>query len=106
MLFNAVVQSTTSEMFTISGNSWSNCLSYLEGTGKTIKTITLQNNNVIPNIPNQGYCYNVSIKNETTNEVINTEIFDTYEYVLGWINSQTGYSLQGIILFNKTFVSI
>ena len=42
MLFNAVVQSTTSEMFTISGNSWSNCLSYLEGTGKTIKTITLQ----------------------------------------------------------------
>ena len=43
---------------------------------------------------------------ETTNEVINTEIFDTYEYVLGWINSQTGYSLQGIILYNKIFVSV
>jgi hypothetical protein len=106
MLFNALVQSTTPEIFTISGNSWSNCLSYLEGTGKTIKTITLQYINVIPNIPNQGYCYSVGIKNQTTNEVINTEIFDTYEYVLGWINSQTGYSLQGIIRYDKIFVSV
>jgi hypothetical protein len=106
MLFSAIIQSTTSENLTLSGNSWSNCLSYLEGTGKTIKTITLQNNNVIPNNPNQGYCYSVGIKNEITNETITTEIFDTYEYVLGWINSQTGYILQGIILFNKTFVSV
>jgi hypothetical protein len=106
MLFNATVQSTTSENFAISASSWSNCLSYLEGTGKTIKSINVANNNVIPNIPNQGYCYGVGIKNQTTDETVSVEIFDTYTYVLDWVNSQTGYSLYNIVRLNKSFVSI
>ena len=106
MLFNAILESTDTENLVISGNSWSNCLSYLEGTGKTIKSITSVLTNVIPNVPNQGYSYNVIVKNQTTNEIISTEIYDTYEYVLNWIDSQTGYSLQNITRFTKTFVSI
>lgn len=108
MLFNVYFAKTQSlaESFVISGSSWSECLAYCEGTGKTLQSIQLSNENVLVNNPSLSYAYLVSLRDDVTGTVSNTIIFDTYFNVIAWIDSKTDMSLQSLNKQNKQFVTI
>ncbi len=107
MLFNAstISGNTTPQQYIISANSWSECSSYLEGTGKQINSISQFNQILILNDVNSDSYY-VTLKTDATELVSNYLIFDTYSNVIDWINSQSGKSLNNLVYQLKTFISI
>lgn len=105
MLFN-VIFSEPNEQLLISGNSWSSCLAYCEGTGKNIGSISTTSNAVIVNNPSSTICFVVTLKDDTNGEVSAFQIFDTYQNVINWVNTQVGKSLQTLNKQNKQFVAI
>ena len=107
MLFNVNLGSGPSfETLLISGSSWSNCLSYCEGTGKQIQSIQLSDAQVVLDNISLGYCYLVIMRNNSTSLIASNLIYDTFENVLVWISSQSGFTFQSMSKQNRAFVSI
>ena len=107
MLFNVNLGTNQNiEQLLISGSSWSNCLSYCEGTGKEIQSIANRDTSIIANNITLGYYFSVIIKNNSTSVMSSKLIFDTFENVLIWVDQQTGHTLQSIIKSTTQFVSI
>ena len=90
----------------ISGNTWSSCAAYLEGTGDVISSINIQNQNFIGNNTSSSESYNVRLKDDVTSISSSYIIYDTYVNVVSWVNSQTGKSLQTLQYQNIPFVQI
>ncbi len=76
----------------LNSSSWSNCLSFMEGTGEEIQTITLVSPNVtvIVNNPSSNTIYNLTLK-DTITESNSTYILvdNSYSSVQNWISQQT-----------------
>ena len=107
MLFSCSLQiSGVNSNKLISGNTWSSCTAYLEGTGDVISSINIQNQNFIGNNTSSSESYNLSLKDDVTSAISSYIIYDTYANVISWVNSQTGKSLQNLQYQNRPFVQI
>jgi hypothetical protein len=107
MLFSCSLQSSGSGLIKlISGNTWTACSAYLEGTGDVISSINIQNQNFIPNDTSSDESYNIGLKDDITNALMSYIIYDTYSNVISWVNSQTGKSLQNLTYQKRPFVQI
>jgi len=107
MLFNCSLQISGVNSFKlISGTTWTSCAAYLEGTGDSITSINIQNQNFIGNDTSSSESYNVSLKDDVTSTNSGYIIYDTYANVISWVNSQTGKSLQNLQYQNRPFVQI
>ena len=107
MLFSCSIQiSGVGSNKLISGNTWSSCAAYLEGTGDVISSINIQNQNFIGNNTSSSESYNVGLRDNVTSMLSAYIIYDTYDNVISWVNSQTGKSLQNLQYQNIPFVQI
>jgi hypothetical protein len=107
MLFNCALKISGINLNKlISGNTWSSCAAYLEGTGDVISSINIQNQNFIGNNTSSSESYNVGLKDDVTNISSSYIIYDTYDNVISWVNSQTGKRLQNLQYQNIPFVQI
>ena len=107
MLFNCALQTSGVNSFKlISGNTWSSCAAYLEGTGDSITSINIQNQNFIGNNTSSSESYNVNLKDDDTGTNSGYIIYDTLANVISWVDSQTGKSLQNLQYQNRPFVQI
>ena len=107
MLFNCSLKiSGINSNKLISGNTWSSCAVYLEGTGDVISSINIQKQTFIGNNTSSSESYNVSLKDDVTSIILSYIIYDTYDNVISWVNSQTGKTLQNLQYQNRTFVQI
>lgn len=108
MLFNVILGAAQQqvESLLISASTWSNCLSYCEGTGKELQSISYTSNSLKVVNQSLNYCFSVSLKDDVTGTISNIFIFDTYFNVIAWIDSQSGKSLATLSKQNKQFVSI
>jgi hypothetical protein len=107
MLFSCSLKiSGVNSIKLISGNTWSSCAAYLEGTGDVISSINIQNQNFIGNNTSSSESYNVRLKDDVTSISSSYIIYDTYVNVVSWVNSQTGKSLQTLLYQNIPFVQI
>ena len=108
MLFNCGVQPTgaSTEVKLISGNTWGECVAYLEGTGDAIQAINVQNVILIPNDTSSSNSYAVTLKDNVTGTQVYYIIYDTYANVISWIQSQTGKTVQTLSYQNRQFVQL
>jgi hypothetical protein len=107
MLFNVNFKSnTTIDTYTISGDSWSQCVAYCEGTGKEIQTISIYNAELILNDSEIKDSYYVSLSNNVTEINKFYLIFDTYQNTLTWIESQSDSSLTSLSYQKRTYILI
>jgi len=107
MLFNVSFKNGNSlENYAISGNSWSQCLAYCEGTGKEIQSILLYNTTLIVNDSQTTDSYFIALSNNLTEISKTYLIFDTYQNILTWIESQSDSSLTSLSYQKRTYISI
>jgi len=110
MHFLVQSQNNTSNNFrVINASSWSNCLSYMEGTGDVIQQISNLSDSVsvIAASPSSTKSYNVRLKETSTGDVITYIIFqENYSDLQNWISQQTGKTVVQILLSEKTYVNV
>jgi len=107
MLFSLSLKNIDSsiDLFNVSGTSWSNCLSYAEGTEKEIQSIILLNyNNIILNDKSLSGFYLVVLKDKTTSEISNNIIYDTFNNSYNWALSQSNKEIINIQYQKKSFI--
>ena len=91
----------------INAPSWSSCLAYCEGTGLGIVSISTYNGTIIINDDTTNNCYNVSLLSEGTRVNTNYLVFDTdYNTLQTWINAQTGKTVLGLSVSEKSYVVV
>jgi len=109
MLFNLSLKNVDSsiELFVVSGSSWSNCLSYAEGTGKKIELILLSNvDNIILNNTSLDGLYLIVLKDITTSQTSNNIIYDTFENSSIWAQNQSNKEVVNIQYQKRSFITI
>jgi hypothetical protein len=109
MLFNLTLKSNEGalDLLVVSGSSWSNCLSYAEGTGKEIQAIsTVIYDNIILNDTSLSGYYQVLLKGVITPEVLNTVIYDTFENASTWAQGQVNKEVVSLQFQKKSFITI
>jgi hypothetical protein len=109
MLFNLSLKNVDSsiDLLIVSGSSWSNCLSYAEGTEKEIQSILLSNvDNIILNNTSLSGCYLIVLKDITTSQISNNIIYDTFENSSIWAQNQSNKEVTNIQYQKKSFVAI
>lgn len=108
MLFNVNTGTpgSSGESFLVSGSSWSACVAYFEGLGKNLVSITTTIENLIVNVTGVTTCYSVNLRDIDTNSQHSFIIYDTFDNVILWVNSQTDKSLSSIQKTNKQLVTI
>lgn len=93
----------------INANSWSNCLSYLEGTGgEILQIIKLTDTiNVVLADEFSTKCFNVLLKDVNTQQKFNYVVFETnYDNLQNWISQQSDKQVVSIVLSEKTYVNV
>lgn len=109
MLFNLSLKNSDGslDLLIASGSSWSNCISYAEGTGKEIIGVSalIYDNFILNNSSLSGY-YQILLKNESSPESSNTIIYDTFENVSTWAQSQSGYVVTGLQFKKMSYITI
>lgn len=76
----------------VNASSWSNCLSYMEGTGENLQSIgeVSPNITVVVNNNSSTTCYNITLKDQTTEDRTTFILVDnSYSSVQNWISQQT-----------------
>jgi hypothetical protein len=109
MLFNLSLKNVDSsiDLLIVSGSSWSNCLSYAEGTEKEIQSILLSNiDNIILNNTSLSGCYLIVLKDITTSQISNNIIYDTFENSSIWVQNQSNKEVVNIQYQKRSFVAI
>lgn len=109
MLFNVLISLSANprtEMILISGNSLLNCVQYLENNQKKVTNITESKEVLILNDSGATHCYLVNLRDVDTNTVFSYTIFDTFNNISSWINSQEDKYPLTISRQNKTFIII
>jgi hypothetical protein len=105
MLFNiSYRQQDETKQLSVSGTSMSNVLVYCDANNITPITISNVNFAVILNQTSLNYCYTVNLSDQN-NEQSSTVIYDTFENVITWINSQTGKTTQSLNKIDRAFVT-
>ena len=61
-------------------------------------------NSLMPNNTSLNYNFNVTLKDQSEN-VSNQIIFDTFDNVISWVNSQSGKYLVNLTRNNQSFVT-
>jgi hypothetical protein len=93
----------------VNASSWSNCLSYMEGTGENLQSIgeVSPNITVVVNDPTSTSCYNVTLKDQTT-EATSTFILvdNSYSSVQNWISQQTNKFPKMLQQQEKSYVTV
>ena len=109
MLFNVVLINSdqSRDSLLISGSSWSNCLSYAEGTGKEI--ISIQNQKgveveVIGTISENSYI--LQLKDNITLSTSTVVLYSTFEEMITWIQSLTDKTLNGLNSQQREFITL
>ena len=95
--------------YIITANSWSNCLSYLEGTGGDIVQIIKlgDTTSVVLNTPSTTNCYNVALKDVNTQQRFNYVVFEnSFTGLQNWISQQTDKQVTSIQFSEKTYVNV
>ena len=109
MLFYLSLKNVDSsiDLLVVSGTSWSNCLSYAEGTEKEIQSILLLNvdNIILNNTSLNGY-YLIVLKDITTSQTSNNIIYDTFENSSIWAQNQSNKEVANIQYQKRSFVAI
>lgn len=109
MLFYLSLKNVESsiDLLVVSGSSWSNCLSYAEGTEKEIQSILLLNvdNIILNNTSLNGY-YLIVLKDITTSQTSNNIIYDTFENSSIWAQNQSNKEVANIQYQKRSFVAI
>jgi hypothetical protein len=107
MLFNVSLQSSgIGYASLVSGNTWNDCLTWAQNTGDLLQSISIQLQTLILNNPSSDECYSVSLKDTITNSLSAYIVYDTYENVNTWIQSQADMSVQNIGYQKRTFVQL
>lgn len=107
MIFNALIESNSKiDSYLISANTWSQCVSYLDSLGKKINNISINENspNIIVNNQGSTECYNITLKNNTTNQISIYYIFDSCTNSFNWAQQQSGLTISSFSNQTKTFV--
>ena len=109
MLFNLqlINPDQSRESLLLSGSSWSNCVSYAEGTGKEISLIQLQQStsiNIIGTLTNNSYV--LTLKDNITLSVSYTIFYSTFDEMVTWFQSLTDKTLVGINSIQRQFITI
>jgi len=93
----------------INASTWSNCLSYMEGTGEDLQQIAIVSPNitVVVNNISSNICYNITLKDQTT-EATSTYILvdNSYSSVENWISQQTGKFPMMLQQQEKSYVTV
>jgi hypothetical protein len=91
----------------INAPSWSSCLAYCEGTGLGIIGISSSNAQIVVVDDATSNCYSVGLVSDTTKVLSTYQVFDTnYNTLQTWINAQTGKTVIGITLSEKSYVVV
>jgi len=107
MLFSVSLQSSGVGSATlVSGNTWGDCVSWAEGTGKVIQSINIQQQILILVNSSSDESYSVGLKDTITNSLYNYIIYDTYSNVDKWVEAQPDMAVQNISLQKRTFVQL
>jgi len=107
MNFSASFSGSPTVTKLINAPSWSSCLAYCEGTALGIISIGLYTGQIVVNDDTTMNCYSVSLISDTTKVVSSYQVFDTdYNSLQTWINAQTGKSVVGITLSEKSYVVV
>ena len=109
MLFNLSLKNVDSsiDLLVVSGSSWSNCLSYAEGTEKEIQGINLLIiDNIILNNTSLSGLYQIVLKDITTSQTSNNIIYDTFDNSVTWANSQSNKEVISVQYQKRSFVAI
>ncbi len=110
MLFNLTFSNAGNDggnSFIVNASSWSNCLSYAEGTGNEIQGISkLISDNFILNDASLDGCYQIILKGVTTPEISNVVMYDTFDNVSTWAQNQSGKEVVSLQFQKKTYVAI
>jgi hypothetical protein len=109
MLFNLTLKNVdgTIDSLIVDASSWSNCLSYAEGTGKEIQVISklIGDDFILNNTSLSGY-YQIILKGDTAPELSNTIIYDTFENSSTWAQNQSGKEVVSFQFQKKSYVAI
>jgi hypothetical protein len=112
MIFNVTTIGTnqTTEQYLIESDSWSNCVSYLEGLEKQIANISKQPEpiTIVP-VANVSGITNCFIVTETSVTNIPTQHYvweNNIETLFNWIESQEMVSIRNITNQQITYVVI
>jgi len=107
MLFSVGLQTNGVGSSTlVSGNTWGDCVSWAEGTGKVINSINIQQQTLILVNSSSNESYGVGLMDTITNSLYSYIIYDTYSNVDKWIESQPDMAVQNISLQKRTFVQL
>ena len=91
----------------INAPSWSSCLAYCEGTGLGVISISTYNGQIVINDDTSSNCYNVTLLSDASRVNLNYLVFDTdYNTLQNWINAQTGKSVLGLSVSEKSYVVV
>jgi hypothetical protein len=107
MNFQATFSGSPSVIKIINAPSWSSCLAYCEGTGLGIVGINIWGATIVINDETSTNCFLVTLLSEGTRVTTNYMVFDTdYNILQTWINAQTGKTVMGITLSEKSYVVV
>jgi hypothetical protein len=111
MIFNTITIGTNqkSEQYLIESDSWSNCVSYLEGLDKQIENISKIYNGIIIPVVNVSGITNCYVITEilVTNAVIQHYVWENnIEGLFNWMESQGITSIRNISNQQITYVVI
>ena len=110
MYFNVVSKSGPTTISRIlNASSWSNSLSYMEGTGEDLQSIALVSSNttVIVTNASSNKIYNIILK-DNISEAISSFILvdDSYSSVETWISQQTNKTPTLVQQQEKSYVTV
>lgn len=105
---NFLVASETKNRL-VNASSWSNCLSFMEGTGESILSINKLPDATIVVINDQQTtnCFSVRLEDNNTQTQTQYFIFElNFENLKNWLSQQTGKSVVSIILNERIYVVV
>jgi len=95
------------DLYAISATSWSNCVSYIEDTGKEIQGINLLPiDNIILNNTSLNGMFQIILKDITTQETSNNFIYDTFENSSTWAQNQSNKEVVNVQYQKRSFIAI
>jgi hypothetical protein len=105
MLINVFYkESSVPKQLLISGASMASALVYCDANNIIPTSLNEIVNSLMPNNTSLNYNFNVTLKDQSEN-VSNQIIFDTFDNVISWVNSQSGKYLVNLTRNNQSFVT-
>jgi hypothetical protein len=107
MLFSLSYKNASNEQFTVnlSGSNMSSAILYCDSNNFTPYQISyLLNQNLLLNNPSTTECYSVGLKDTSTDNSTSYLIYDTFENVNNWIQSQSNKQVSVISLQDRAFI--